>query len=101
MKVNFLVVTVLLIGGCMTQSKKATGKTDEAMVPTDVRIAGAAPIILGSSVRGAPIGLYRFGNGANPVLILAAIHGNETSTLAISRGLIELLQKEPVVAQRQ
>lgn len=46
---------------------------------------------IGKSVEGRPIGMVRFGNGAGPVLIIGAIHGDEPTSEYVARRLIEVL----------
>jgi protein MpaA len=62
-------------------------------------IASPAHSIIGHSVEGRPIELYSFGTGEHPVLVMGAIHGDETSSADVSRGLLADLQGNPPLAQ--
>jgi murein peptide amidase A len=50
---------------------------------------------LGKSVEGRELALHLFGSGDRPVLIIAAVHGDEPTTVAISRGIEQILQSTP------
>ncbi len=54
------------------------------------------PIIIGRSVEGRPLEVYRFGSGADVRLIVAGIHGgNEWNTIALADQLIDYLRRHP------
>jgi protein MpaA len=55
----------------------------------------ANPAVIGYSVQRRPIQLYTFGAGPRPVLVMAAIHGNEPTSFDVARGLIEELRVQP------
>src|SRR5437867_8305230 len=61
------------------------------------RTPTAPATIIGYSVRGRPMELYSFGQGSRPVLVMAAIHGDEPTSVEISRGLLHELQRDPRV----
>lgn len=53
-------------------------------------------MVIGYSVAGYPIEVYKFGNGEREYLIVAGIHGGyEWNTIALANELIEHLSKEP------
>lgn len=54
--------------------------------------------IIGHSVQGRPIEMHTFGNGPKPVLVMAAIHGDETTSVNIARGLLDELRIKPTAA---
>ncbi|HPP04967.1 MAG TPA: DUF2817 domain-containing protein [Spirochaetota bacterium] len=49
--------------------------------------------IIGKSVNGSPIKLYKFGKGEDLIIIIAGIHGNEKNTSNTAYSIINLLQK--------
>ena len=55
--------------------------------------------LLGKSVKGAPISLTLFGDGAPTIFILGGIHGDETTSVDLTTNLIALLQQHPEYAE--
>lgn len=56
------------------------------------------PKVIGYSVAGRPIEVYRFGNGSTGRLIVAGIHGgNEWNTIKLANELIEYIQEHPEI----
>ncbi len=54
------------------------------------------PLIIGHSVEGRPLKVYRFGSGADVRLIVAGIHGgNEWNTIALANQLLDYLRQHP------
>jgi hypothetical protein len=54
------------------------------------------PIIIGASVEGRPLEVYRFGNGPDERMIVAGIHGGyEWNTIALAEELITRLSADP------
>ena len=51
--------------------------------------------LLGKSVKGLPISLTIFGDGAPTIFILGGIHGDETTSVDLTTKLIALLQEHP------
>ncbi|HTL30533.1 MAG TPA: M14 family zinc carboxypeptidase [Tepidisphaeraceae bacterium] len=50
---------------------------------------------LGESVKGQPIVAQVFGDGTRPVLILGGIHGDEVTSVDLTKNLIDLLKRSP------
>lgn len=50
---------------------------------------------IGWSVRGIPITMHVYGSEARPLLIFAAIHGDEPNTAGVARRLVEYLDVHP------
>lgn len=58
--------------------------------------AGPAPLVIGDSVDGRPLEVYRFGEGASRHMIVAGIHGGyEWNTIALAEELIGYLGEHP------
>jgi len=56
------------------------------------------PMVIGYSVAGRPLGVYRFGNGPTGRLIIAGIHGgNEWNTIALAKELIDYVEGHPEI----
>ncbi len=53
---------------------------------------------LGHSVRGAPIRMHVFGDGADAILIFGGIHGSEPGSATVASRLVELLRSDPSIA---
>lgn len=62
----------------------------------------AAPLgvskVVGRSVKGEPIEMVTFGGGERPVLVLGAIHGDESTSVVLTRALVAELRKTPSAA---
>jgi protein MpaA len=86
----FTLITITILGGCAPRSKKMIGP-DRSMI----RAWSAQQITVGYSVNGWPLTMYVFGDAPRPTLIFAAIHGNEWTSYAVARQLIELLDQQP------
>lgn len=72
-----------------------------AAEPTATSFA-SGPFTVGYSVAHRPLEMYRFGNGPNPYLIVAGIHGGyEWNTIALAQELIELLRERPELIPRR
>src|SRR6059058_4618565 len=85
---------IVILGGCALPNGPMRSRPNDHFSSTMPAITKrVAPP--GSSVRGTLLALHVFGNAPHPVLVLAAIHGDEANTVAISRGLIEDLEKDP------
>jgi len=69
--------------------------TPTAPIATPTR-EGPAPLVIGTSVGGRPLEVYRFGTGGRRLLIVAGIHGGyEWNTIALADEYIALLRDEP------
>ncbi len=54
------------------------------------------PIVIGESVAGRPIEVYRFGNGSRKLLLIGGIHGGyEYNTITLTEQLISLVRGRP------
>jgi protein MpaA len=73
------------------------------------KIEGALPLkppapsaerseVIGHSVKGEPIGMVTFGAGARPVLVLGAIHGDESTSAVLTRALAAELRRDTELA---
>jgi predicted deacylase len=60
-------------------------------------VRGTSREILGASVLGEPIALEKFGNGPINVLVLGGIHGDEVTSVDVTRGLASLLRADPAL----
>jgi len=86
---------LLAVGGCAT-----AGEDDIIPTAPDIRRA-AQPAsnprreLLGHSVLGRAIEIEHFGDGKSPVLILGGIHGDEVTSVDLTRNLIVLLRARP------
>jgi murein peptide amidase A len=83
-----VIVTALLTVGCA-----APGPQQITPVPQSVRPHAGA--IIGYSVQRRPIELHTFSPGEHPVLIIAAIHGDEPTSAVVATALINLLAQYP------
>src|SRR5687768_14497192 len=90
MKWSVAVVVLLSVAGCASNGTDHSTKSPAAGAPAAAR---AAPETIGHSVLGRPIEMYSFGpvEGGRPVLVMGAIHGNESTSADVSRGLLDEL----------
>jgi murein peptide amidase A len=96
---------LLLLSGCASHfpeagTRMAAPETQRPQTSASAPQSRAAPQVIGSSVQGRPIEMYSFGAVENgrPVLVMGAIHGNETGSAEVSRGLLAELIKSPRAA---
>jgi protein MpaA len=102
-----LACALAMAAGCARdrQAPVESGPTVEpAVAPSVAPIVAPAvtprEVQVGSSVRGEPIVLYRFGEADSaPTLIIAAIHGDEPEALFVGRRLVEHLRENPDAAK--
>lgn len=73
-----------------------------AFHPSSTPIASITPfygywrLVIGRSVQGRPIEVYRFGSGSRERMIIAGIHGgDEWNTIALADELIQHIQRHP------
>jgi hypothetical protein len=80
------IALIVVLAGCAS-----------APAPTapPLRAPAPAPAAIGYSVQNRPITMDTFGYGERPVLILAAIHGDEPTSATVAIALINLLQQYP------
>ncbi len=93
---RLLLLGMLMLAGCAGRSEpfEPAAAPAPARAPQRPRVL---PQTIGHSVMGRPIELYSFGpvEGGRPVLVMGAIHGNETSSADVSRGLLAELLNDP------
>ena len=74
-----------------------TPSQDSAIAPSRAVIA---PVMtsqtLGTSVEGRPILLHRFGTGPIGTLVIAGVHGDETTAIVLGERLVELLKRQRI-----
>lgn len=82
------------VSGCVAHGH---GHTERTTVPTQPAPPDPVPIrtVVGRSVEGKPIEMIRFGTGPSPVLVIAAIHGDEPTSKSVADRLIALLAERP------
>src|SRR3954467_7103607 len=95
----------LMLTGCASHFPEATTTTTTTNPPASIPAQQLAPQrqsprvmpqTIGYSVQGRPIEMYAFGavEGGRPVIVMGAIHGSETSSAEISRGLLAELAND-------
>jgi predicted deacylase len=66
--------------------------------PSATPPATPAPLVIGTSVAGRPLEVFRFGEGASRRMIVAGIHGGyEWNTIALADELIAFLTEKPEI----
>lgn len=72
-------------------SQSSLDQADTGLRVRELEVAG--PLVIGYSVEGRPLEVFRFGNGDRKLLIVAGIHGGyEWNTIALADELIEYLK---------
>jgi len=86
-----VVVALLMVCSCHQERQRAT------VMQSAETGTGMQRIELGSSVQGRGIEALVFGSSDRPVLVMAAVHGDEPTTVAISLGVLQWLKENPRV----
>ena len=80
---------VVLIAGCT--APKLSPRPMPVIDPPSVN----PNLVIGTSVQGRPIELHQFGAGPRPVLVMAAIHGDEPTSAFVANALLDYLRQNP------
>lgn len=92
-----LCAMVLIMTGCVSDEVSIPPARPPQGVERPAQIAQPRREVLGASVQGRPIEIEHFGQGT-PVLILGGIHGDEVTSVDLTRNLIILLRARPDLA---
>jgi hypothetical protein len=87
---KMMLIMLLAVAGCASNDAPTRPPTQDAAV--------ARPQTIGYSVQGRPIELHTLVKGDRPVLVMGAIHGDETTSENVSRGLLNELRRDPKLA---
>ncbi len=83
-----------------TATPEPSPTPDYTPTPTPIPFA-SGPVVIGHSVAGRPIEVYRFGTGSTRRLIVAGIHGgSEANTIALANELIVYIDDHPEIIPR-
>lgn len=98
-RVSLLLCLFAFISGCANQSVTESPATNETLDAKPLvqmpRNTEPMRMILGESVKKRPIEMLVFGEGPINVLILGGIHGDEPTSVDLTRGLVEILKANP------
>lgn len=114
MRAGVIALSLVLLSGCAQPRAKPVAQRPPArpqpaprrtytppqpqMQPrsyTPPSVATERTVEVGRSVRGTPIELHIFGNGADRVFIFGGIHGSEPTSAALARQLLDHLRGDP------
>jgi hypothetical protein len=88
-----------LLTGTPTPTETSTETFTQTVTPTEISTPipfGEDPLIIGYSVQGRPLEVYRFGTGSTERLIVAGMHGGgEYNTIQLADMLIANLRVHP------
>lgn len=85
----------LTIQPTLTPIPSPTPSLEPTLTPSP-KLPTYGPLIIGHSVAGRPIEVFRFGSGSRKLMIIAGMHGGyEWNTIALADQLILLLQGRP------
>jgi murein peptide amidase A len=85
---------------CLIATMVVSGCADP-YAPKIVSPLATSTEIIGSSVQNRPIECLRFGDGPEAILVLAAIHGDESIGTPLAYKLVEYLQKDRRLLQNR
>ncbi|MEA2735445.1 MAG: murein peptide amidase [Humisphaera sp.] len=90
-----LLFVFFVLTGCASHFPEKTSPALPAPAPAR-STSRVMPQTIGHSVMGRPIEMYSFGavEGGRPVIVMGAIHGNETASADVSRGLLAELMSD-------
>ena len=98
---QFAAFGLICLAGCAASEPVLNAPMSHPQAAT-VTAPALAPVVpaavIGKSVQGRPIEMYSFGNvegGTKPVLVMGAIHGDESASDDVARGLLEDLSRDP------
>ena len=74
-------------------------RPSSAPVAKSTETAQPRVIVIGSSWKGVPIEMHIYGDDTRPLLIFAAIHGDEPNTAGVAKRLVEHLNSHPDAVQ--
>ena len=102
-KLILAIVPLSLLLGCVAEQSEPVAlmsapKPVIAPNPVIPRTTEPRLIGFGESVKGQPIVATVFNDGPRPVLILGGIHGDEQTSVDLTRNLIELLKRDVSLA---
>lgn len=95
-KLFFALLPLSLLVGCVAEQSETVMPAPPK--PVIARVTEPRIIGLGESVKGQPIVATVFNDGPRPVLILGGIHGDEPTSVDLTRNLIELLKHDVSLA---
>lgn len=90
---GLMALVVGAVMGCISHPQP----NQHSSAPATKPVAEAPQVVrttIGRSVEGRPIEMVRFGDGASPVLVMAAIHGDEPTSKFVADRLIERLTSD-------
>lgn len=94
MRWTLCAMAVLIMAGCVTDDVSISSAREPQLVERPAPLVQPRREVLGTSVQGRPIEIEHFGQGT-PVLILGGIHGDEVTSVDLTRNLIILLRARP------
>ncbi len=85
-----------------TPSPTPTATSTPTPTPSSTPWPWGEPVVIGYSVEGRPLEVYRFGQGPRHRMIVAGVHGGyEGNTVRLAYALIEALREHPQVVPPQ
>lgn len=95
LKLLAALLPITIFVGCASEQ---SAPVMSARSPVIAKLTQPKPVGLGESVKGQPIVAQVFGEGPRPVLILGGIHGDEQTSVDLTRNLIDLLKRDRLLA---
>jgi protein MpaA len=96
-KLLWALLPLSLLVGCVAEQSEPVMPAP-ASKPVIARVTEPRLIGLGESVKGQPIVANVFNDGPRPVLILGGIHGDEVTSVDLTKNLIDLLKRDITLA---
>jgi protein MpaA len=97
-KLLWALLPLSLLVGCVAEQSEPVMSVMPAPRPAIAKLTEPKLVGLGESVKGQPIIANVFNDGPRPVLILGGIHGDEVTSVDLTKNLIELLKRDVTLA---
>jgi predicted deacylase len=91
---RLILVLALMATGCASTTPDGPSAIPARSTMTELP-RRPAPQTLGTSVQGRSIEMFTYGQGDRPVLVIGAIHGNESTTAIVAQRFGEYLHLNP------
>lgn len=103
---TFLIIAIIFIAAAgyvrlyFLITEKLINTPSATSVATTIQPTNIVNKVFGYSVKGKPINGYEIGGGADVILLIAAIHGNETGTADLLNQLVTEIKSNPNIVSK-
>lgn len=93
------IICVIFLSGCYQPEKLPRIVQETPKIESDSEMRNKGFWVAGHSVQGRPILVQTLGKGAETILLMATIHGNEPAGTPLLRQLSDYLQQRPSILE--